>query len=68
MIRTIWMSHPLCYYISIIAGPSGFEPESEAPEAPMLSKLYYRPMRVVVLEKVFAGARYAPAILKASDW
>ncbi len=25
------------------AGPSGFEPESEAPEAPMLSKLYYEP-------------------------
>lgn len=24
-----------------VADPSGFEPESEAPEAPMLSKLYY---------------------------
>ena len=46
-----------------VAGPPGFEPGSGAPEAPMLSKLYYRPMRVVVLEKVFAGARYAPAIL-----
>jgi len=26
-----------------LAGPSGFEPESGAPEAPMLSKLYYEP-------------------------
>ncbi len=25
------------------AGPPGFEPGSEAPEAPMLSKLYYEP-------------------------
>lgn len=27
----------------IEAGPPGFEPGSEAPEAPMLSKLYYEP-------------------------
>ncbi len=25
------------------AGPPGFEPESEAPEASILSKLYYEP-------------------------
>lgn len=28
------------------AGPPGFEPGSEAPEAPMLSKLYYEPKRI----------------------
>ena len=27
-----------------VAGPPGFEPGSGAPEAPMLSKLYYRPV------------------------
>lgn len=27
-------------------GPPGFEPGSEAPEAPMLSKLYYEPKRI----------------------
>ena len=34
------------------AGPSGFEPESGAPEAPMLSKLYYGPR---MKEREFAG-------------
>lgn len=27
------------------AGPPGFEPGSGAPEAPVLSKLYYRPLK-----------------------
>ena len=30
-----------------LADPSGFEPESEAPEAPILSRLYYGSMRII---------------------
>ena len=30
-----------------VAGPPGFEPGSGAPEAPMLSKLYYRPLGIM---------------------
>ena len=38
------------------AGPSGFEPESGAPEAPMLSKLYYGPLvRMMLRKNDFAG-------------
>ncbi len=35
-----------CVMNITIAGRPGFEPGSEAPEAPMLSRLYYRPISI----------------------
>ena len=31
------------FYNRMVTGPPGFEPGSEAPEAPVISKLYYGP-------------------------
>ena len=33
------------FYKEMVTGPPGFEPGFEAPEAPVMSKLYYGPTR-----------------------
>jgi len=33
------------FYKEMVTGPPGFEPGFEAPEAPVISKLYYGPFR-----------------------
>ena len=50
---------------SIKAGPPGFEPGSEAPEAPIISMLYHRPVVGVWFRKGSGLAVDEPAILTA---
>ena len=50
---------------SIKAGPPGFEPGSEAPEAPIISMLYHRPVIGVWFRKGSGLAVDEPAILTA---